>query len=126
MSIDYSEIAAGAHDAIVNAGMDMTLRVPAAATYSAATGTATASTTDYSASGVILPPGSLRGDGATFGPDVLVKAEAIIYLSAYGLSATPRPGALVIVGANSWRVIAADGLAPAGSAVLHVLAVVRA
>lgn len=125
MAIDYGAIAASAAAAIADAGQQIAISVPGAGTYSPTTGAVTSTPAAGSAFGVVLPPGSMIGSGFTFGPDVLVRAEALIYLAADTFAATPKPGATVTEAAGrAWRVIGADTLAPAGLPVLHALAVV--
>lgn len=125
MSIDYAAIAASAAAAITDAGQLITISAPGAGSYSPSTGAVTSTPATGSAAGVVLPPGAMNGSGFTFGPDVLVRAQALIYLAADTFAATPKPGATVTEAAGkAWRVIGADTLAPAGVPVLHALAVV--
>lgn len=126
MAIDYSEIAAGALESLQEAGAAMLLTVPGASAYDPATAAATSTPADYSCTGVLLPPGAMTGSGFTFGPDVLVRAQALAFVAASGLAATPAPGCTLTIGAAPWRVIGSDTLAPAGTAVLHALALVKA
>lgn len=122
MAIDYGEIAAGALLALLDAGAAATLTTPGAATYDPTTGSTSATPTDFSAVAVLLPPGAMVGSGFAFGPDVLVKATSLAYVAAAGLAATPAPGCTLTIGGALWRVIGSDTLAPAGTAVLHALA----
>lgn len=122
MTTDYAEIAAGALESLSDAGCAMTLTVPGIATYNAATGSVTAAQTSYPCTGVKLPPSAMRGAGVTFSHDVVAQAEALVFLAASGLAVVPRPGATLAIGAESWRVIGTDTLAPAGVPVLHALA----
>lgn len=126
MSIDYTAIAEGALQALTDAGSAMVLTVPGVATYNPATATTTATPADHACTGVLLPPGSMVGSGFTFGPDVLVRAQALAFVAASGLAATPAPACTLTIGGTAWRVIGTDTLAPAGTAVLHALALVRA
>lgn len=121
MAIDYSAIAAGALQALADAGSSMTLTVPGAATYDPATAAAATTTVDYSCTGVMLPPGAMNGSGFTFGPDLLARAAALAFVGASGLAVRPAPGCTLAVGAEIWRVIGTDTLAPAGVPVLHAL-----
>ncbi len=125
MAIDYTSIAAGALAALQNAGRAMTLIVPGTATYDPATNTATATPASHACTGVLLPPGSMQGSGFTFAQDVLQRAQALAYIAASGLSATPAPACRLTVGADTWTVIGSDTLTPAGVPVLHALALVR-
>lgn len=124
MSIDYAEIAAGALESLTEAGAAITLTLPGAATYDPATGIATSTPIIYGATGVILPPGAMRGTGLTFPADVVARAHAWVLMAASGLSATPTPGCKVLISGVTYTVIGADTLAPAGVAVLHGMAVV--
>lgn len=126
MAIDYTTIADGALQALADAGSAMTLTVHGSPTYDPVTAAATSTPSVLGCTGVLLPPGSMKGDGFTFGPDVLVRAQALAYVAAAGLTATPAPGCTLTIGAAAWRVIGSDTLAPAGVAVLHALALVRA
>jgi hypothetical protein len=67
----------------------------------------------------------MKGSGFTFVPDVLVRAQALAYIAAAGLAATPAPGCTLTIGATVWQIIGSDTLAPAGVAVLHAVALVR-
>jgi hypothetical protein len=125
MAIDYTSIAEGALQALADAGQAMTLTVPGASTYDPATATTTAESTPYVCTGVLLPPSAMKGSGFTFVPDVLVRAQALAYIAAAGLAATPAPGCTLTIGATVWQIIGSDTLAPAGVAVLHAVALVR-
>lgn len=121
MALDYSTIAAGALQALVEAGTAMTLNVPGAATYDPATAAAASASTAYACTGVKLPPGAMDGSGFTFGPDLLARAAALAFVGASGLAVRPAPGCTLAIGAEIWRVIGTDTLAPAGVPVLHAL-----
>lgn len=125
MSIDYTAIAEGSLQALADAGSAMVLTVPGAASYDPVTAATTATPADHACTGVLLPPSSIKGGGFTFGPDVLVRAQALAFVAASGLDATPTPGCTLTVNSTLWRVIGSDTLAPAGTAVLHALALVR-
>ena len=124
MAIDYVEIAAGALQALLDAGAAATLTTPGAATYEPTTGSASATPTDFSAVAVLLPPGSMKGAGLTFAPDVTQRAQAWALVAAAGLAATPAPGCILTLAGVRYSVIGADALKPAGVAVLHGLALV--
>ena len=128
MSIDYTAISEGASAAILDAGGPVVLSVPTMGAYDPATGTVAITPVDYPATGVVLPPGAMTGSGFKFAPDVIVRAQALIYLSP-SVAVTPAPGCKVTIpsGPNvgAWQVIASDTLAPAGVPVLHAVAVVR-
>lgn len=123
--IDYAAIAEGALQALADAGSAMVLTVPGAAAYDPTTAATTATPADHACTGVLLPPSSMKGSGFTFGPDVLVRAQALAFVAASGLAATPVPGCMLTINSTLWRVIGSDTLAPAGTAVLHALALVR-
>lgn len=128
MSIDYGAIADSAHAALLDAGGPVVLSVPVLGAYNPATGTVAITPVEHQATGVVLPPGAMTGSGFKFSPDVIVQAQALIYLSP-NVAVTPCPGATVTVpsgpNAGAWKVIASDTLAPAGVPVLHAVAVVR-
>lgn len=127
MAIDYAAIAVSAAAAIADAGQQITISAPGAAAYNPSTGAVTSVPANGSATGVVLPPGSMNGSGFEFGPDVLVRAQALVLLAADSFAATPKPGATITeASGKAWRVIGADTLAPAGLPVLHALAVVSA
>lgn len=126
MAIDYAAIAAGALQALADAGASATLTTPGAATYDPATATASATPASYTVSAVILPPGAMKGSGMTFAGDVLVRAEAVAYIGAAGLAARITPGCVLTIGADRWAVIGSDTLSPAGTPVLHGVALVKA
>ena len=126
MAIDYASIAEGALQALADAGQSMTLSFPGAATYNPETATSTVAATTYACTGVLLPPSAMNGSGFTFGPDVLVRAQGLAFIAAAGLGVTPAPGCTLSIGAASWQAIGSDTLSPAGTAVLHALALVRA
>jgi hypothetical protein len=123
--IDYAAIAANALAALQDAGQAMTLNVGAAASYNAATGVATASRADHACTGVLLPVGVMRGSGYHFMPDVLVRAEALAYIAAQDLAVLPSPGSKLTVQGQAWTVIGVDTLSPAGTPVLHALALTK-
>lgn len=125
MAIDYTSIAEGALQALADAGQAMTLTVPGASTYDPATATTTAASSPYACTGILLPPGAMNGSGFTFGPDVLVRAQGLAFVAASGLAATPAPGCTLTIGTAPWQIIGTDTLSPAGTAVLHALALVR-
>lgn len=125
MAIDYTEIAAGALESLQEAGAAATLTVPGTGTYDPATATVTATPSELGCTAVLLPPGAMNGSGFTFGPDVLVRAQALAFVAASGLAATPAPGCKLTIGSTVWQVIGSDTLAPAGVAVLHALALVK-
>ncbi len=124
MAIDYTAIAADVLQALADAGASGTLTTPGAATYDAATGTATATPTDYACTAVLLPPGAMKGTGLVFAQDVTQRAQAWALVAASGLSATPTPGCTLLFASARYTVIGADTLRPAGAAVLHGLALV--
>lgn len=124
MSIDYTEIAAGALESLQEAGAAATLSVPGSGTYDPATGGATYSPASSSAVAVLLPPGAMKGTGMVFSTDVTARAQAWMLMAASGLAATPVPGCTVLFGGTTYSVIGADSLKPAGVAVLHGLALV--
>lgn len=126
MAIDYAAIAADTLQALTEAGAAATLTTPGAATYDPTTATASATPASYTVSAVILPPGAMKGGGMTFAGDVLVRAEAMAYIGAAGLAARITPGCVLTIGTDRWAVIGADTLSPAGVAVLHGAALVRA
>lgn len=123
--IDYASIAAGALSALTDAGQTMTLYVPGEATYSPTTGTASTSPAAHACTGVLLPIGAIKGSDYTFSPDLLVRARAVAYIGASGLSATPSPGCSLLVGGETWEVLGTDTINPAGVPVLHVCALGR-
>lgn len=124
MAIDYASIAAAALQALTDAGASATLTTPGAATYDAAAGTVSATPTDYTVRAVLLPPGAMKGTGLVFAQDVTQRATAWALLAASGLSATPTPGCKLLFSGRTYTVIGADTLRPAGTAVLHGLALV--
>ena len=73
----------------------------------------------------ILQLRAMNGSGFTFGPDVLVRAQGLAFVAASGLAATPAPGCTLTIGTAPWQIIGTDTLSPAGTAVLHALALVR-
>jgi len=125
MAVDYTAIAADTLQALAEAGAAATLTTPGAATYDPATGTASATPTDYSAFAVLLPAGSMKGAGLVFAQDVTQRAQAWALVAASGLAATPTPGCILTIAGTRYTVIGADTLRPNGStAVLHGLALV--
>ena len=124
MAIDYTEIAAGALQALTEAGAAATLTTPGASTYDPATGTVSATPADFSCTAVLLPPGAMKGTGLVFAQDVTHRAQAWALLAASGLSATPTPGCKLLFAGTTCTVIGADTLRPAGVPVLHGLALV--
>jgi hypothetical protein len=123
--MDYAEIAQGALESLQDAGQAMVLSVPGAGTYSPSSATVASTPSTYPCTGVLLPAGQMAGRGFSFAADVLVQAQALVFLAATGLAVRPVPGCTLTIQGEAWRVLGADTLSPAGVPVLHALAVSR-
>lgn len=118
---DYAKTAAGALKAVARAGRAAVLRQVAAGEYDPATGVSAGATTDHACQ-VVTFDYSAQSAGMGTEPDSLIQVgDKQIYMAASGLSVTPAPGNIVVVGADSWRIIHVKAVNPAGIPILYEL-----
>jgi len=113
MSFDYAEIAATAAELLSEFGAEVTVARTTPGARDADTGTlAAGSTQTWTPSGVKLDYSQREIDGTH-----ILSGDQRVYMSAVsGLD--PKPGDVVTLSSESWRVVKSRTLAPAGLAVL--------
>lgn len=119
---DYAAIAASALASLTKYGRSATLRRITEGTYNPATGaTAAATTTDQTVTVAVLPAskGTVEAFDERFMSGTLVgKSLRSVLMGASGLTFDPAAGDKLILGSDTWHVIGATPLEPAGTAVL--------
>ncbi|WP_148716488.1 hypothetical protein [Chitinolyticbacter meiyuanensis] len=125
MSIDYAAIRDQAVvNALLDAGLTLTLRHEVTGDYDPDTGSAPTTQTDYQLLGVVLNY-SPKDSGTGTNPNTLIEAgDHKVLIEATGPVPAPTEWSVQIDG-EWWRVLNVKTLAPAGVAVLHELHVRR-
>lgn len=115
----YDRAAATALRLLTKYGQTVTLRRITTGDYDPSTGSASQTTTDYTASAAKFDF-DFRMSGMTFVPGTLIQSgDKQIFMSAHSLGITPAPGDQVIIGVDTWPVMGVKELKPADTAVLY-------
>lgn len=109
----YSDLAADAHDMIVEFGQTMTLKRLTPGAYDPATGTLTNTTTTETATGVELDYTSSEIDGT-----VILRGDRKLILSTTGIGA-PKVDDTVTIGTTVYTLKNVQPLSPGGTVVIY-------
>lgn len=119
---NYSKNAASALRAITKAGQAALLRRSTPGTYNTETATTAAPTVTNSPCYAVLFDYDLRDSGLSVAEASLIQAgDKQILIPASGLTFSPTPGDLLIVGGVIWTVKKVKELNPAGIPILYEL-----
>lgn len=117
--IDYPEIAAGAHAAILDAGGPVTLIQPGASEYVPGNGMVQQPDVEYPCAGAVFDFG-LHQSGSAFTAGSLIEAgDKQLYLSPEGVPANIGPGNRVQAFGENFVIVSVKVTAPAGVPVLY-------
>jgi hypothetical protein len=113
MSFDYSELAAEVQTILDEFGREATLNRKGTPVYDPATGRTTTTPLTQTLQAAKFPYGDKLIDGT------LIRAgDEQLYASAYGTTLVPQPGDTITWGTETWNVVRAKHIAPAGVFVL--------
>lgn len=116
----YSEMAAVAHELLLEFGKTVVLRRVTPGVYDPATGAASVTTADQPAIGALFDYDP-RDSGKGFTPETLIQAgDKQCLLSPSGVTA-PEPGDFIVDGSDTWTVLNVKSVNPAGTPVLYEL-----
>lgn len=113
MAFDYSALATVASELVTEFGVAATVRTISGQTYDAATSLYSAgANSDVSARAVIV--GIRKDDEAAFGGNLLVDDRVALIADA-----TPVAGGALIIGSDTYQIIAVQSVSPGGTVLLH-------
>lgn len=118
MSFDYDKSAATALRLLQKFGQAVTLRKQTAGAYDPATGAATVTTSDYSATGVFLDY-KLQNSGQALENSMVQVGDKKLLLSPDVTSAPDVDD--LIIGQGTWRIVNIKAVNPSGTPVLYEL-----
>lgn len=121
MNAFYAGMQATADRLLIDKGQPCTLGAVTAGTYDPATGTSTPTTTNYAVTAAVFDYPAAVIDGSR-----IVRGDKKVLMSAYGLTATPKPDDTFTDAASVvYTVVEAKATAPGGTVVLWTLQVRR-
>lgn len=116
----YNNMALTALKLIASKGQAVTWQRRTAGAYNPATGSASVTVAEVTCTGVMLDYKDRTTAGVnTDGQTLVQRGDRKLLLAASGMPAAPLPGDSFVVGGESWSVVFAKPLNPAGVALLY-------